>query len=208
MVLAGPLKGLNVTNHERTKQQQQQPAQSSQEVQVQEPSGLFFPVPLYLQVLEDVLLLVCRLLDLLLPLAAAQQQPAQAANSSSSSQSASYSSRSSPQTSSSSCPTQAGLIEKQSTALGTPMQNCLQGLLDSCTVLASHHMTEYAGMQPISVIPHASLICCPDAPVLREDASVWFQHAAQMCQVLEAYVRAVVRSQAVQSTGVTCHLLQ
>ena len=155
-----------------------------------------------------MLLLANRLLTLWLPLAAAQQQPAQAASTSTSNESACNSSRSSPsQAGSSSCPAQPGIIDKQSAAFGKTLQGCLQSLLDSCTTLSSRHMTVYAGMQPTPYEFYASLVCCPEAPVLREDASVWFQHAAQMCQVLEAYVRAVVRSQAVQSTGFTCHLL-
>jgi hypothetical protein len=196
---------------QQEEQQQQQQSRQPLPVLTPDPSGLFFPVPVYLQVLDDVLLLANRLLTMMLPMAAAPQQLAQATNSNSS-----HSASSGDTSSSNSSASQAsrGSYSAEETrsllkAYGPLMIGCLQGMFLSCTALASHYMTEYAGMQSM---PHTSysrctLICCPEVPVLREDAPIWFQHAAQMCQVLEAYVRATARSQAVESTGVTCPLI-
>jgi hypothetical protein len=187
---------------ERQQQQEQQQQQSVHSLeqlleQMPDPSGLFFPVPVYLEILDDVLLLVCRLLNLLLPVAAAQQQPAQA-DSSSSETASNRSSSTANQASSSSYSGQ-----EQSSTFGTLLLGCQQSLFEYCTTLSSCYMTAYAGMQPTPYGEDANMICCSEAPILREDAIVWFRHAGQMCQVLEAYVRAAANNQAFESAGVS-----
>jgi hypothetical protein len=192
---------------QRELQQQEQQMQQSPQFQnvtlSQAPSGLFFPAPVYLQILDDMLLLVHRLLTLLLSEAAEQQPPAQASSSSSSSVSRGQSSR--PSQASSSGPSPQVLNETPTALLTTGRQ----GLLETYSVLSSSILTEFAGLEPPlhTSAPPASLICCSEAPTLREDAAVWFQHATQICQVLESYARTAARSQTSGSVEANCPVL-
>jgi hypothetical protein len=182
-------------------QQQQQDHQGQQEQQQAPqgsrggtPSGLFFPVPVYLQILDDMLLLVHKLLTLLLPIqqAAAMQQPAQAASSSNSSSPPGTSQASGSSSSSNS----RQLVTSE---LHTSLASCLEELWVLYAVLSSDHVAAYANLE----VPQQSLtasradrVYCTDASVLRADSTVWFQHAVRMCEVLEAYVREAAHSQA------------
>ena len=179
--------------HRQQQQQQlQQPALFVREVLVQEPSGVFFPAPVYLQVLDDVMLLVNKLLTVLLSVSA-EQQPAPAS---------SRGSRLSQASNSSSGPA----VQELSESFKQLVNGGVHGLLETCSTLCSSSLTEYAGLGPRqqSPTPRSSLVCCPLARTLREDAAIWFQHAAHMCQVLEAYVRAAARSHASGSAGANC----
>jgi hypothetical protein len=167
-------------------------------------SGLAFPVLIWLQILDDMLLLLPKMLTLLRPVA--QQQPAQAASSSSNTGSG-KAARSKGVSSSSS----RKAAHEQGAQFDTALTSCLQGLLGLYAALSDSHMTEYAGLQPPqqqqqqhTPASRGSLICCSDPPSLPEDAAVWFQHAAQTCRVLEAYVRQMACSQA---AGGNCTLL-
>ena len=192
-----PDRSTRVRELEQPQQQQQQPGQSPKEVSVKAPSSLlFFPAPIYLHILDDVLLLVNRLLALLLP-------EATSSNTTSTSNSNS-SSNSSSSNSSSGCSK-----PDMTTHFDTLMKGSVHALLEAYNTLSSSCMTVYADMVPPqqSSKPRASFICCSEAPALREDAAVWFQHAGKMCQVLEAYVRATAHSQAIGSAGATCPAL-
>ena len=64
-------------------------------------------------------------------------------------------------------------------------------------VLSEEYIAVYAGLetpqQSLTSSP-AARVCCLKAPVLREDAPVWFQHAPELCGMLEAFDRATARS--------------
>ena len=168
------------------------------------PSGFFFGVSAYLEVLGDVLMLTQKLLTLLLPVIAAQGQPLQAVGSSGSS-----SSMGRQQAGRSTGKQQAGSSCTEGIPqipYGQGMQTCLEAVLSACAHLSADHMTDFAGMQPLqqqSLSPPASRVCCVDVtPALREDAGVWAQHAADLCKVLEAYVREAARGLAVGGPSV------
>jgi hypothetical protein len=187
-LLLGSATSLSITA--RTREIQADRNKQRVQRQQQQPSALFLPAPIYLEILDDVLLLVYKLLTQLIE-AAEQQQPVQASSSSSSSASKGRSSR--PSQASNSGPS----VQELNAAFNQLVKGGMQGLLETYAALASSMLTEYAGLgslQQQSPTPRASLICCSEAPALREDAAVWLQHAAQMCQVLEAYVRAAARS--------------
>jgi hypothetical protein len=158
-------------------------------VSVQDRSGFFFEVSAYLEVLHDVLMLTQKLLTLLLPVTAAHKQLTQAAGSSSS-----MGRR------------QAGSSTSSSRTEGRPqipfeeaVQVCLEGVLSACAELSADAMTGFAGMQPAQQQQRSSssrlswVYCTHSTPALREDAGVWFEHAADLCKALEAYVREAAR---------------
>jgi hypothetical protein len=187
---------------QQQQEQQQQSGQYQKLVLSQGPSGLFFPAPVYLQLLDDMLLLVNKLLTLL-PSVAAEQQAALASSSSSGGGgSASKGTSSRPSHASASGPSPQELSSVFTTILNIGINSLLQSLI----TLSSSTLTEYAGLQPQqqSSSPRSSLVCCPLVRTLREDAAIWFQHAAHMCQVLEAYVREAARSHASGSAGANC----
>jgi hypothetical protein len=61
-------------------------------------------------------------------------------------------------------------------------------------ILVCKTFAQLCGMRPAANTP-ASCVCSTQAPALGTDAAVWFEHAAQLCTVLEKYARQADFSQ-------------